>query len=329
MAEGDQGHLHFPSLPEDRRKWPAWLDEISRISLGNIIIVRNAEQHQQRISYFAVNAFGRFWDVDQQIWSAEEADITRLTADAIIEHRPAMPVLVQHQLRLEAAQYHFENRQVHLQMQVRFRQALMQSLQGHSILVVMNPFNSDIQDTDLYQGSRFLKYLVDQFKESIEHHRVALGIEASRLASDLKAKVDASTAEALEVVSRLDEFIQLLRLAGPGADRVEEEYVRFFINVLKSDSSPYMLNAVRAAAVGVDGAPPNTISSLRKAGTSSTIRRANRGAGGGTGGRNLCHSRILHDQAHRPTSTAPLGRGPDHRESPKGASQTQDAKCSA
>ena len=67
-----------------------------------------------------------------------------------------MTVLVLQQLRLEAAQYHFENRQVHLQMQVRFRQALMQSLQGHSILVVMNPFNSDIEDTDLYQGSHTL-----------------------------------------------------------------------------------------------------------------------------------------------------------------------------
>ena len=124
MAEGDQGHLHFPSLLEDRRKWPEWLATISRISLANIITVRNAEQHQERISYFALFAFGRFWDVNQHIWPAEEADIARLTADAIIEHCPAMPVLVRLQLRLEAAQYHFVNRQVHLQMQVRFRQTL-------------------------------------------------------------------------------------------------------------------------------------------------------------------------------------------------------------
>ena len=51
MAEGDQGHLHFPSLPEDRRKWPEWLAAISRASLGNIIIVRNAEQHQELLTY--------------------------------------------------------------------------------------------------------------------------------------------------------------------------------------------------------------------------------------------------------------------------------------
>jgi hypothetical protein len=35
MAEGDQGHLHFPSLPEDHRKWPEWLATISQISLAN------------------------------------------------------------------------------------------------------------------------------------------------------------------------------------------------------------------------------------------------------------------------------------------------------
>ena len=102
MAEGDQGHLHFPSLPEDRRKWPQWLAQIGQISLGNIITVRNADQHQERITYFALFAFGRFWDVDQHVWLAEEADIARLTANAIIEHCPAMPVLVRQQLRLEA-----------------------------------------------------------------------------------------------------------------------------------------------------------------------------------------------------------------------------------
>ena len=63
-----------------------------------------------------------------------------------------MPLLVQQQLHFEAAQYHFANSQVHLQMKVRLRQAIMQSLRvlGHSILVVMKPssFNSDIEDTD-------------------------------------------------------------------------------------------------------------------------------------------------------------------------------------
>ena len=109
----------------------------------------------------------------------------------------------------------------------------------------MDPFNSDIEDTDLQenQGSLTLKYLLDQFTQSIrlELQLVNLGNQATKLVYNLKVKSNATTAGALEAVSRLDEFIQTICLvAGQGADRVKlkEEYVLHFITVLKIRSSP-------------------------------------------------------------------------------------------
>ena len=265
MAESSHGQISFPSLPEEIQKWPKWLAQIGQKTLGHTIPVRNADGHHERVSLYALFVFGRYWNLDENIWPAADADFGQLTADAILAHCPGMPVPVQQQLRLEADQFHFQHRQTHLQMQVTLRQAIMQSIQGHSILVIMNPLNSDIDDTDLYQGSRILKLLLDQFALSIDLHRVDLGGKAARLAYDLKAKSDLTTADRLKVVSRLEEFIQTLRLAGLGVDRMEDEYVRNFINVLKSDTRHQMSRAVRAASAGIDNLPPNTIASLRRA----------------------------------------------------------------
>ena len=87
----------FPSLPEDIQKWPKWLAQIGQKALGHTIPVRNADGHHERVSLYALFVFGRYWNLDENIWPAADADFGQLTADAILAHYPGMPVPVQQQ----------------------------------------------------------------------------------------------------------------------------------------------------------------------------------------------------------------------------------------
>jgi hypothetical protein len=59
-AEGDHGHLNFPSFQEDHKKWPKWLAQIGNITLSNPITVQNADQHQEQLTYYALFVFGQY-----------------------------------------------------------------------------------------------------------------------------------------------------------------------------------------------------------------------------------------------------------------------------
>ena len=71
----------------------------------------------------------------------------------------------------------------------------------------MVPLNANILDTDLYQGSRLFAALMTQFSSVIEEERVHLAPAALGLCSELKENPEATTAEVLDIVTRLEGII--------------------------------------------------------------------------------------------------------------------------
>jgi hypothetical protein len=204
MAEGK---FYLPPVLSEILKIPEWIKTVGQHAMEALVPHKIAGGLTEYNSYSLMFLIGRYHDQTVEMWAPDKADITKLTAKAIIEHCLGMPIPVQQQLKLDDARHHFMDRSAHQQMQVSFRKAVMTAVEGHFLSRAMIPLNANILDTDLYQGSRLFAALMIQFASVIEEERVHLAPAALGLCRELKENPEATTAEVLDIVTRLEGII--------------------------------------------------------------------------------------------------------------------------
>ena len=253
MAEGK---FYLPPVPSDVLKIPEWLKTVGQHAMEAGVPHKISGGLTEFNTYSLMFIIGRYYDQTAEMWAPDKAEIAKLTAKAIIERCPGMPIPVQQQLKLDETRHHFTDRRAHQQMQVSFRKAVMTAVEGHFLSRAMIPLNANILDTNLYQGSRLFAALMIQFSSVIEGERVHLAPAALGLCHELKENQDPTTAEVLDIVTRLEQHIQTLSMAG----QVDEvPFVRNFISVLRMHRRPNIVAAVNAASQGAGGHQANTV----------------------------------------------------------------------
>ena len=86
MASDDK--LEFVPLPSDSLEWVPWFENNIQKAQKAVLRVKNDQKTTETISYLSIYLMGYRWDRDTEMWSADVADIAKLTADEIITNAP-------------------------------------------------------------------------------------------------------------------------------------------------------------------------------------------------------------------------------------------------
>jgi hypothetical protein len=96
------------------------------------------------------------WNPKTEIWSATDADIGKLSADAIIQEAPSLTDGEKSFLKEDEMLSHFKNARTHRQMQITFRGAVKHAVEGRRLYGNIFVFEKSIDMHDLYQGSHLV-----------------------------------------------------------------------------------------------------------------------------------------------------------------------------
>ena len=134
--------------------------------------------------------------MDELIWTADEANIRFLTADAILEHTPDMPIDEQELLREDEVLMLFNHAPTHRKAQISLRRALLDAFpEGHSLYYRVQSVNKAIGAADLYQGCRLLFALREIVAAQTRSDGPTFSNVAMRIFRELVALSDASATQ--------------------------------------------------------------------------------------------------------------------------------------
>jgi len=159
MASDDK--LEFVPLPQDSLEWVPWFENNIQKTQKAVLRVKNDQKTTETISYLSIYLMGYRWDRDTEMWSADVADIAKLTANEIITNAPSLMEQEKKFLKEDESLMHFNNARVHRQMQVDLRAAFMRAISSDHVLY------NDLAALTEHRCSRF----VSRISSSCSSHR--------------------------------------------------------------------------------------------------------------------------------------------------------------
>ena len=254
------GKLVLDPFPTEPLEFGLWFENQSRKANECTLKVKNDADKTETVSFLAIFLLAWRWNPKTEIWSAADADITKLTAAAIIQEATLLTDGEKSFLREDEALSHFTNARTHRQMQVTFRAAIKRAVEGHRLYGDLCIFDKSIDMHDLYQGSRLLQHFLELVSTSMRRMKVTLLPACLRLADELLENPDLPKAEIHAVVARLGKCADALVFSG--YLQGDTELASHFIDALKAHPRPKVVAAVNAAEK--DGAHP-TVAEIRLA----------------------------------------------------------------
>ena len=256
MSSDNSKSLHFSPLPEDQLEWGPWLHQHIETANGFTIRIKNSNGKYETISYLSMYIMGYRWTDQEDIWAADQADITKLTADEIIKYTPSATAEEKLFLKDDEKLFHFEDARLHRQMQVTLRNAIVDAVRGHPLFPELDIVQKTIGPLDLYQGSRLLSKLTELCTLHLRRAKKSLLPAALQLPSEIQANNDISKVKMHEYVSRLEKFVLALTLGGD--KNAESDLLEIFYEILRDHQRPIITNIVKEA-----GTKGKTIKALR------------------------------------------------------------------
>jgi hypothetical protein len=237
IMASDASKLHFDEFPTEPLDISQWFSKCLLTTQDFQGRVRNADNEQENYSLQSIFLIGFYWNLDELIWSADEANIRYLTADAILEHTPDMPVDEQALLREDEVLMLFNHAPTHRKAQISLRRALLDAFpEGHSLYYRVQSVNKAIGAADLYQGSRLLLALREIVAAQTRSERPIFSNAAMRISRELVTLSDASATQFHEAIFLLEKHINILSLVGHA--HAEQEFVTDFIEQMLHHPKP-------------------------------------------------------------------------------------------
>ena len=88
MASDDK--LEFGPLPAESLDWVPWFESNIQKAQKAVLRVKNDKKLTETISYLSIYLMGYRWDRDTEMWPPDVADISKLTANEIIDNAPSL-----------------------------------------------------------------------------------------------------------------------------------------------------------------------------------------------------------------------------------------------
>jgi hypothetical protein len=148
------GKLVLDPFPTEPLDFDIWFENQSRKANECTLKIKNAEDKTETVSFLAIFLRAWRWNPQTEVWSETDADIGKLSADAIIQEAPSLTDREKSFLREDEVLSHFKNACTHRQMQITFRAAIKRAVEGHQLYGDLLVFDKSIDMHDLYQGSR-------------------------------------------------------------------------------------------------------------------------------------------------------------------------------
>ena len=256
MSSDNSKSLHFSPFPEDQLEWGPWFHQHIQNANEYTFRIKNSDSKYETISYLSMYIMGYRWTDQEDIWAADQADISKLTADEIIKYTPSATAEEKQFLKDDEKLFHFVDARLHRQMQVTLRAAIMDAVRGHALFPEIEIFQKTIGPLDLYQGSRLLSKLTELCTLHLRRAKKSLLPAALQLPSEIQANNDISKVEMHEYVSRLEKFVLALTLGGD--KDAESDLLENFYEILRDHQRPIITNIVKEA-----GTKGKTIKALR------------------------------------------------------------------
>jgi len=255
------GKLVFDPFPTEPLEFSNWFENQSRKSNECTLKIKNAADKTETVSYLSMFLLAWRWNPKTEIWSAADADIGLLKAEAIIKEAPLLMDGEKRFLHEDESLFHFNDARTHRQMQITLRAAVLRAVEGHRLSGDLTVFDKSIGMHDLYQGSRLLQRLLELASTSMRRMKVTIISAGLRLADELIDNPDLPKPEIHAVVARLAKCADALAFAGYVTG--DHELASHFVDVLKAHPRPNVVAAVNAAEVDGEGEP--TVAQIRMA----------------------------------------------------------------
>ena len=227
IMASDAAKLHFQDFPNVALEYSQWFRDGLLTTQDYPGRVRNAANENESFSYQLPFLMGMHWNLDELIWSANEAAITELTADTILEHAQNMPLDEQALLHEDEVLMIFNHAPTHRKAQISLRRALLTAVpDGHPLFYALQSINKGIGAADLYQGSRLLLALRDIISTHLRSDRPKFSTAAMQISRELVENSDASPSQFHDASFLLEKHIGVLVLAGQV--NAEQEFVTDF-----------------------------------------------------------------------------------------------------
>ena len=258
----DVAKLHFEEFPTGPLEYHQWFQDSLRTTQDYQGRVRNAANEIETYSLQLPFLMGMHWNIDELIWPANKAAMTKLTADAILEHTSNMPLDEQELLHEDEVLMIFNHALTHRKAQISLRRAILSAFpDGHPLNYAVHGINKGIGAADLYQGSRLLLGVRTIISKFLSKDRPKLSTAALKISRELVENSDASSTQLHDSIFLLEKYVGVLFLAGQ-VD-AEQEYVSDFIEQMLQHTTPAILDSVKAAALGFATHAPYSLASLR------------------------------------------------------------------
>ena len=216
MASG-AANLHFDDFPTQVLDYTQWFRDGLLTTQDFQGRVKNAANDYESFSLQLPFLMGMYWNFDEFIWPANEAAITELTADAILERTQNMPFDEQELLHEDEVLMIFSHAPTHRKAQILLRRAILSAVpDGHPLFYPLQVINKGIGAAYLYQGSRLLLALRDIISNLLRSNRSKFSTAAIRISRELVENSDASPTQLHDAIFLLEKDIGVFCLGGSG-----------------------------------------------------------------------------------------------------------------
>jgi len=186
IVASDAAKLEFDVFPNDSLEYAGWFNKTLLAAQDCPCSVRKADNKQENYSLQLPVLMGLYWNMDENLWPADEADIGELTPDAILVHTLKMPLDEQELLKEDSALMIFNHAPTHSKAQISLRQAILAAFPGgHPLFNAVQAINKGIGAADLYQGSSIFVRVRETVSNILLNDRSIMSTEAMKISREV------------------------------------------------------------------------------------------------------------------------------------------------